>query len=181
VRRAPEDSLPTVARPPTRPEIVPVLLQRYALQDGPPCSGPVSLADGSFLKQGEPPDADFQGCDVGRFTHDRAPDDVGLTCCSCALSLPLCSSGGRCGRDGREGRHPFSPHPSATRQRCRAGGPPQRPCMWCACPPLPCHHGKPYLFVWVPEKKRKTIPVLTLRMHRANRLDSYVRFETGTK
>jgi hypothetical protein len=129
----------------------------------------VSLADGDLLKQGKPPDADFQGGEVGRLTHDRAPDDAGLTSCSCALSLPRCSSDGRCGREEREGRNPFSPQPSATRQRRRAGGPPQRSCMWCACP-LPCHHGKAYRFVWVPEKIRKTIPVLTLWVHYANRL-----------
>ena len=65
MQRAAEDSLPTIARPPTRDEMVPVFLQRDALQDGHPGSGPVSLADGGLLPQGKPPDADLQGGEVG--------------------------------------------------------------------------------------------------------------------
>ncbi len=185
MRWAPEDALPTIARLPTRGEMVPVFLQRGALQDGPPSRRPVSLADGGLLPQEKPPDADFQGgLGVGRLTHARtqvgAVGFAGLTCFACALYLPGCSSGGRCGREGQEGRSPSSPPPSATRRRCRARGPPRRSCRWCACS-LPCHHGKGRRFVRVPEKKRKTIPVLTPRAHYANRLSRYVRYRTGTK
>jgi len=38
--------------------------------------------------------------------------------------------------------------------------------MWLACS-LPCHHGKECHFVRVPEKKRKTIPMLTPVMQSA--------------
>jgi hypothetical protein len=169
-----------VTRPPTRGQIVSVFLQRGALKDGHRCSGPVSLVDGGLLKQGEPPDADLQGGEVGRLTHARVSECAGFALYACAVSLPLCSSGGHCGREEREGRTLFSPPPSATRQRCRARGPPQRSCRWCACS-LPCHHVKGSHFVWVPEKIRKTIPVLTLMAHYANRLSRYVRYRTGTK
>jgi hypothetical protein len=168
-----------ITRPPTRPEMVPVFLQRGALQDGHPCSGPVSLADGGLLEQSEPPDADLQGGEVGRLTHAQVSEGAGFALCASALCLPRCSSGGRCGHDERERRTPFAPLLSATRQRCRAREPPRRSCMWCACS-LPRHHGKGSHFVWVPEKKRKTIPVLTLMAHCANRLSCYLRVHTNT-
>jgi hypothetical protein len=178
VRRAPEDVLPTIARPPPRGEMVEAFLQRGALKDGPPCSGPVALADGGLLPQEKLPDAGFQGGDVGRLTHAQSPDGAvgfaGLTCCACDLCLPRCSSGGHCGREGREGRNPFSPPPSATRRRCRARGQPLRSCRWCACS-LPCQYGKGCRFVRVPEKIRKTIPVLTPMAHYANRMSRYIR------
>jgi hypothetical protein len=88
-----------------------------------------------------------------------------LTCCACALSLPRCSSGGRYGRAEQEGRNPASPPPSATRQRCPAHEPPPISCRWLASS-LPCLHAKGCHFVGVPEKKGKTIPVLTPAMHR---------------
>jgi transposase-like protein len=67
-------------------------------------------------------------------------------------------------REGQEGGNPFSPPPSATRQRCPSREPPPRSCMWCACS-LPCPHGKACYFVRVPKNKGKTIPMLTPRAH----------------
>jgi hypothetical protein len=119
---------------------------------------------------------------VGRLTHAQSRDGaVGFAvviCRACALHLPRCSSGGRCGREEREESNLFSPPPSATRRRCPARGPPRRSCRWCACS-LPCHYGKASRFVRVPEKKRKTIPVLTPRARYANRLSRYIRFHTS--
>jgi hypothetical protein len=176
VRWAPEDALPTIARPPPRSQMVPVFLQRGVLQDAPPCSGPVSLADGGLEK---PLDADLQGgLGVVRLTHARAPDGGGLTCCACALRLPRCSIGGRYCREGREGRNPVSRPPSATRRRCRAHGPPRRSYTWFACS-LPCHHGKGYRFMRVPEKIRKTIPVLTPRTLCAKEPRRYISVQTS--
>ena len=111
LRWVPEDALPTIARPPTRSEMVQVFLQRAALKDGPPGRGPVSHADSVLLTQGEPPDANLQGVCVGRLTHAYASEGAGVSLCACALCLPGCSSGVRCGREGREGRSPSSPPP----------------------------------------------------------------------
>jgi hypothetical protein len=116
---------------------------------------------------------------VGRLTHAYASDGFGFAHSACARCLPRCSSGGRWPRAGREGRSPSSPPPSATRRRCRARGQPQRSCRWLACS-LPCHHAKGCRLIGVPEKKRKTIPVLTPVMQRAP--DRVIRedfFESG--
>jgi hypothetical protein len=117
---------------------------------------------------------------VGHLTHDRTPGGAALTCHACALGLLRCSSGDRCGREEREGRNPFSPPPSATRRRCRARGQPLRSCKWFACS-LPCQYGKGDQFVRVPEKKRKTIPVLTPRARYANRMSRYIRLQTSRR
>ncbi len=141
MRWAPEDALPTIARPPPRSEMVQVFLQRTALQDGPPGRRPVSLTDSVLLPQEKPPDANLQGVCVGRHVHAYASEGAGFVLCACALCHLLCSSDGRYGRAEQEGRNPASPPPSATRSRCRARGPLRRSCMWCACS-LPYSHGK---------------------------------------
>ncbi len=182
MRWAPEDVLPTIARPPTRGEMVPAFLQRGALKDGPRGHRPVSLADGGLLPQEKSPDADLQGRDVGRLTHARAPDGAvgfaGSTCRACALCLPRCSSGGHCDLEEREERNLSSPPPSATRQRCRSRGQPRRSCRCLACS-LSYRHGKVCRSVRVPEKKRITIPVLTPGARIANRMSCYIRLPSS--
>ena len=59
-------------------------------------------------------------------------------CSAFSPCLPRCSSGGRCGRAGPQGRN-LASHPSlATRQRFRARGQPRRSYTLCVYAP-PCH------------------------------------------
>jgi hypothetical protein len=164
--------------------MVPVFLQRGALQYGPPGRRPVSLADSGPLPQEKSPDADRQGgLGLGRLTHAQTPDGAvgfaGFALCACALSLPRCSSYGRYGRKVQEERCPFSPPPLATRRRYRARGPPQRSCRWCACSLCHAPYDKGCRFVRVSEKIRKIIPVLTLRALCAHRPSCYIRVQTS--